>query len=71
MAEQHEKRTDGMEARAKSDGPDQHEPELADLISAWCEAARARLLARRRGLFPPRPRPEGSARPSADPPSGH
>jgi hypothetical protein len=37
------------------EGQSKGEPELADLISAWYGAARARLLARRRATTAPSP----------------
>ncbi len=53
MTEPHEEQAAGRDAGEISEGTARREPELADLISAWYEAARARHLARRRGLYAP------------------
>jgi hypothetical protein len=56
MAEPDEMRAEAADNGGRADGPARREPELADLIAAWYEAARARMIARRRGVsLPPSP----------------
>jgi hypothetical protein len=67
MADLNQRLGDEADRRPHSERESKGEPDLADLISAWYGAARARLQARRRATTGPFPAAAGAPGTWADP----